>query len=78
MSFNSRVREGRDLANYNYDLTSEGFNSRVREGRDKLIGGVMSPLIVSTHASARDATYRFISCSRLGSGFNSRVREGRD
>ena len=77
--FNPRVREGRDSCRRLGLARQIGFNPRVREGRDQISVTNISPfLIVSIHASVKDAT----PCERKpGIGrlrFNPRVREGRD
>ena len=40
--FNSRAREGRDLAVLLFELIFAGFNSRAREGRDGTAGEATS------------------------------------
>ncbi len=54
------------------------FNSRVRGGRDAALSKETAPIVVSTHASAGDATSRLRLRVPAGGGFNSRVRGGRD
>ena len=57
---------------------SRCFNPRVREGRDRASADKAPDLIVSIHASVKDAT-RAQTCSRdPRRRFNPRVREGRD
>ena len=77
MSFNPRVREGRDKGKEAEYLLKKGFNPRVREGRDCIDGVRGKWLDVSIHASVKDATW-FAVFPLLTLGFNPRVREGRD
>ena len=43
------------------DVRFKSFNSRVREGRDAILTDDPNAALVSTHASARDATDEMIS-----------------
>ena len=54
--FNPRVREGRDTPWALPVLTGECFNPRVREGRDYDFFGQIIDIVVSIHASVKDAT----------------------
>ena len=56
---------------------SARFNSRFREGSDHHIVGIRHRALVSTHASAREATRPKRKVPMLY-GFNSRFREGSD
>ena len=78
ISFNSRVRGGRDrdLSAATEVLTC--FNSRVRGGRDKMRRLEVQSIVVSTHASAGDATSKIFIIKSQCYSFNSRVRGGRD
>ena len=65
LRFNPRVREGRDFAQPERARLVRGFNPRVREGRDLESNTLKhGNLIVSTRASARDATIRQLPCLR--------------
>ena len=76
--FNPRVREGRDGFNFVFASDNSSFNPRVREGRD-FCGDCTDPVVmVSIHASVKDATVRTFIRSRCQPCFNPRVREGRD
>ena len=55
----------------------DNFNSRVRAGRDTRKQRMHWRKPISTHASARDATYAILPYGGCGD-FNSRVRAGRD
>ena len=57
MSFNPRVREGRDCFRVRCQALPAGFNPRVREGRDDMERYSLAVFCVSIHASARDATF---------------------
>ena len=77
--FNPRVREGRDAkAATGAVIKRDGFNPRVREGRDAVEGLHQGWIIVSIHASVKDATQQRRHSARNTSCFNPRVREGRD
>ena len=56
ISFNPRVREGRDFYSVPGYKDVRCFNPRVREGRDQVYERAKQIVIVSIHASARDAT----------------------
>ena len=60
-SFNPRLREGGDtVAPVKFPVLS-GFNPRLREGGDNVYLRVCSNVIVSIHASAREATRKTLS-----------------
>jgi len=55
-NFNPRIREGCDVVNDNGARVLENFNPRIREGCDNKDIKFLTQLIISIHASARDAT----------------------
>ncbi len=56
-SFNPRLRAGGDLSMYSSSVGSNCFNPRLRAGGDKdSTDGCTDPMLVSIHASAREAT----------------------
>ena len=56
LNFNSRFREGSDLYRRHTNAGFIDFNSRFREGSDKGAPGKDVPIIISIHASAKEAT----------------------
>ncbi len=77
--FNPRVREGRDLQRLVTRIETDMFQpTRPRGTRPSERSFSRNHGDVSTHASARDATWRRPGCIRAASSFNPRVREGRD
>ena len=58
MSFNPRLREGGDLTAVASYVSRISFNPRLREGGDPRGGRLLTPLGVSIHASAREATIK--------------------
>ena len=78
LSLNSRVRGGRDTPDGLSLAHHIRFNSRVRGGRDKFVAAYQAGDVVSTHASAGDATFVFLRTAQERNCFNSRVRGGRD
>ena len=70
--FNPRVREGRDAkAATGAVIKRDGFNPRVREGRDAVEGLQQGWIIVSIHASVKDATCEVSTLLDMPSLFQS-------
>ncbi len=78
-SFNPRVREGRDVEPVDLDFIASGFNPRVREGRDKIQRSVCYRILVSIHASVKDATYGTCkNCEQYKVSIHASVKDATD
>ena len=77
--FNSRLREGGDGSKMIHLLSLAYFNSRLREGGDICEQNVtIVKILISIHASAREATVTLEQIINCIKNFNSRLREGGD
>ena len=76
--FNPRSREGSDKTSHIRGNTNCHFNPRSREGSDPVSFSVLVKSIISIHAPAKGATYRYFHALHLQKDFNPRSREGSD
>ena len=59
LDFNPRLREGGDNGWLYIQTLQRNFNPRLREGGDSKSPALISPLLISIHASAKEATDAF-------------------
>ena len=76
--FNSRAREGRDVAGLAAAVYLTAFQFTRPRGARRVAQVAVVPVHVSIHAPARGATERSPPVGVAHAGFNSRAREGRD
>ena len=76
--FNPRLRTGGDIASLNASLRLWSFNPRLRTGGDTSEFISCVTIIVSIHASAREATGESNAHTTIPIRFNPRLRTGGD
>ena len=76
--FNPRFREGSDMIRKSKRLTFSNFNPRFREGSDCTSFSTLAKVLISIHASAKEATRRRWERQTQWCYFNPRFRERSD
>ena len=76
--FNPRLREGGDKTFRTWLARKGDFNPRLREGGDIERQSEIYNILISIHASAKEATRQGVSRIRPIKDFNPRLREGGD
>ena len=76
--FNPRIRKGCDYYPIMLKHIPVSFNPRIRKGCDFKSGLERSFVVVSIHASVKDATLYEFTINPSNNGFNPRIRKGCD
>ena len=63
--FNPRLREGGDVNQKTYKSMKTNFNPRLREGGDLILYFMLDFLVISIHASVKEATATYCDTSAI-------------